>query len=189
MQCFNLPSEDKYGKTYEQAGKLILEVTHGKRAAALDFVRRVILAYVTGNDDLHLKNISVQRLPDNTLHYYDKLSPNYDCLFCDAFKADDAGMSLLALGLLHDPQDGDEHFTGMYQHYGYYTGYDFLELGRRLGLPEKPIRSFISKLQDQQRNMTELIKHSYMPDAMKARAGKLLASRIRVMQVTQSAVG
>ncbi len=46
--------------------KTILEVTNGKQAAALDFVRRVILAYVTGNDDLHLKNISVQRLPDST---------------------------------------------------------------------------------------------------------------------------
>jgi serine/threonine-protein kinase HipA len=30
MQCFNLPSEDKYSKTYEEAGKLILEVTNGK---------------------------------------------------------------------------------------------------------------------------------------------------------------
>ena len=188
MQCFNLPSEDKYGKTYEQAGKLILELTHGKQAVVLDFVRRVILAYVTGNDDLHLKNLSVQRLPANTRHYYDKLSPNYDCLFCDDLKAEDAGMGLLALGLLHDPQDGDEYFTGMYQHYGYYTGYDFLELGRRLGLPEKPIRSFISKLHDKQRNMTELINHSYMPDAMKARAGTLLASRIRAMQMTNSTV-
>jgi hypothetical protein len=116
MQCFNLPSEDKYSKTYEEAGKLILEVTNGKQAAALDFVRRVILAYVTGNDDLHLKNISVQRLPDSTSHHYDKLTPNYDCLFCEAFRADNPGMGLLALGLLHDREAGDEHFTDTYQH-------------------------------------------------------------------------
>jgi hypothetical protein len=36
--------------------------------------------------------------------------------------------------------------------------------------------------------MTEFINHSYMPDAMQARAGTLLAPRIRAMQMTQSAV-
>ena len=188
MQCSNLPSEDKYSKTYEEAGKLILDVTNGKQAAALDFVRRVILAYVTGNDDLHLKNISVQRLPDSTSHYYDKLTPNYDCLFCEAFRADNQGMGMLALGLLHDQEEGDEYFTDMYQHYGYYTGYDFLELGRQLGLQEKPIRTFISKLADSQGNIADLINHSYMPDEMKARASGLVDSRIRVMQITESTV-
>jgi serine/threonine-protein kinase HipA len=188
MQCFNLPSEDKYSKTYEEAGKLILDVTNGKQAAVLDFVRRVILAYVIGNDDLHLKNISVQRLPESTSRYYDKLTPNYDCLFCEAFREGDQGMGLLALGLLHDGEAGGEHFTEMYQHYGYYTGHDFLELGHRLGLPEKPIRTFIAKLKDKQQDIADLISHSYMPDAMKVRAGGLVASRIRVMQSTENLI-
>jgi len=43
--------------TYEESDKLIDKVTHEKQAAVLDFVRRVILAYVTGNNDLHLKKI------------------------------------------------------------------------------------------------------------------------------------
>ncbi len=105
-------------------------MTNGKQALVLDFVRRVMLAYVTGNDDLHLKNISVQRLADNNGHFYNRLSPNYDCLFCDAFRVGDSGMGLMALGLLHDQEDDDEYFTDVYEHYGYYTGYDFLELGR-----------------------------------------------------------
>ncbi len=186
MQCFDLPSDNKYDKTYEEAGKLILEVTNGKQAVVLDFVRRVILAYVTGNDDLHLKNFSVQRLTGNTSHFYDKLSPNYDCLFCDAFRTEDKGMGLLALGLLHDQEDGDEDFTKMYSHYGYYTGYDFLELGRRLGLQEKPIRTFINKLKTNQRKISDLINHSYMPDAMKARASALVESRIRAVQIVEA---
>lgn len=186
MQCFNLPSDDKYSKTYEEAGKLIFDITNGKQALVLDFVRRVMLAYVIGNDDLHLKNISVQRLSDNTSHFYDKLSPNYDCLFCDAFRTDDTGVGLLALGLLHDQEDGDEEFTDMYNHYGYYTGFDFLELGRRLDLQEKPIRTFIGKLKSSQRKVVELISHSYMPDNMKTRAIKLVESRIQAMQVIET---
>lgn len=186
MQCFDLPSEDKYNKTYEEAGKLINAVTNGKQAVVLDFVRRVILAYVTGNDDLHLKNFSVQRLADNTSRFYDKLTPNYDCLFCEAFRVGSSGLGLLALGLLHDQEDGDEHFTNMYNYYGYYTGYDFLELGRRLGLQEKPIRTFIGKLQSNQKKIADLINHSYMPDAMKARAINLVESRIQAMQVTEA---
>jgi len=186
MQCFDLPSDDKYDKTYEEAGKLINKVTNGKQAVVLDFVRRVILAYVTGNDDLHLKNFSVQRLVGNTNHFYDKLTPNYDYLFCDAFRTDDKGMGLLALGLLHDQEDGDEYFTDMYNHYGYYTGYDFLELGRRLGLQEKPIRTFINKLNVNQKKITNLIDHSYMPDSMKTRTIKLVESRIQAMQVVEA---
>lgn len=192
LQCAGLPSESKYHFSYEEAGKLIDKVTHGKQAAVLDFVRRVILAYVTGNDELHMKNFSVQRLADNTSHYYDKLTPNYDCLFCDAFNfcdvfnKEDKGMGLLALELLHDSNEGREHFTDMYNHYGYYTGYDFLELGWRLGLQKKPIRSFIAKLKDNQKKITDLIHHSYMPDAMKDRAAKLVEFRIKSMQTVDS---
>lgn len=185
MQCFDLESDSKYGKTYEEAGKLLNEVTNGKQAVTLDFVRRVILAYALGNDDLHLKNFSVQRLPDNTSLYYDRLTPNYDVLFCDAFRTDDSGMGLLALGLLHDTEDGDEDFTDLYNHYGYYTGYDFLVLGSRLGLKEKPIRTFLTKLKSKERQIIELISHSHMPDAMKNRASDLVKARIQALQITE----
>ena len=186
-QCFDLASDNKYDKTYEEAGKLINEITNGKQAVVLDFLRRIILAYAIGNDDLHLKNFSAQRLADNSGLYYDKLTPNYDCLFCDAFRTENTGMGLLALGLLLDPADGDEEFTETYQHYGYYTGYDFLELGSRLGLLEKPVRSFISKLRDNQRKMRDLISHSYMPTAMKHRAIDLMDSRVRALQIVEAA--
>lgn len=185
LQCFNMPSEGKYSKTYEEAGKLIQTVTGGKQAVVLDFVRRVIFAYLTGNDDLHLKNFSVQRLPENTSLYYDRLTPNYDCLFCDAFNADgtEKGLGQLALGLLLDPVDGDEQFSEAHDYYGYYTGVDFIELGKRLGIPEKPIIKFIDHLHRKQGDMLDLIQCSYMPEAMKERATTLLENRLRVLGI------
>lgn len=185
MQCFNLPGENKYSKTYEEAGKLIHQVTGGKQAPVLDFVRRVIFAYLIGNDDLHLKNISVQRLPNNTSLYYDKLSPNYDCLFCDAFNVEGSTSELgqLALGLLLDPDDGDEAFTAAHDLYGYYTGYDFLELGMRLNLPSKPVQKFLDSLQVKESEIFELIQRSYMPKLMKNRALSLTKDRLKALGI------
>ena len=190
LQCFGQSAEDKYGRTYEEAGRQVHKVTNGKLAVVLDFLRRVLLAWVTGNDDLHLKNFSVQRLPKNTSRYYDVLTPAYDCLFCDALGSAEQqyrGRDSLALGLLHDPKDGGEYLTGVYQHYGYYTGHDFLELGRRLGLPEKPVLTFIAKLVHNQQEIIDIIKHSYMPDDMKTRAAGTVAGRIQALQVLAAA--
>jgi len=185
LQCFDLPSEDKYSKSYEEAGKLIDKVSGGKKSVVLDFLRRVIFSYLIGNDDLHLKNISVQRLPDNKSHSYDKLSPNYDCLFCDAFNDDISGQGFLAIALLKDPVDGNEFFTNAYNYYGYYTAVDFLELGQRLELPKKTIVTFLNMIKSSQQKITDLINHSFMPTAMKARAKNIVNSRIKALSVLE----
>ncbi|MCV6621551.1 MAG: hypothetical protein OIF51_07325, partial [Cellvibrionaceae bacterium] len=85
--------------------------------------------------------------------------------------------------MLHDQEAGDEEFTDSYSHYGYYTGFDFLELGRRLGLQEKPIQTFITKLKTSQKTIIDLINRSYMPEAMKSRAVEMVESRIRAIQI------
>ncbi|TQV66498.1 hypothetical protein FKG94_27075 [Exilibacterium tricleocarpae] len=92
-------------------------------------------------------------------------------------------MGLLALGLLHDPDDGGEYFTEAFKHYGYYTGQDFVVLGSRLGLPEKPIRAFIRKLAIDQKKITDTINHSYMPDDMKGRAIQMVKDRMQALQL------
>ena len=185
LQCFNIPSEEKYRKTYEDAGKLLHLVTGGKQAVVLDFLRRVIFAYLTGNDDLHLKNLSVQRLPGNTSIHYDKLTPNYDCLFCDALSDNDnpTGLGQLALGLLRDPADGEEQFSVMHAHYGYYTGFDFIELGKRLGLPEKAVLKFIGLLDRRKTEIIDLIHRSYMPKQMQQRAAALVTARLGALRI------
>ena len=188
LQCADLNSGNKYELSYEEAGLLVNKVTNGKKAVVLEFVRRVIYAYMIGNDDLHLKNISVQRLPDNNTLYYDKLTPNYDCLFIDAFNSageQNRGLSSLALSLLYDPKDGGEQFTDMYQLYGYYTGHDFIELGKRLDLPEKPIITFIKKLNTERLKILEIISRSYMPQDMKDNAKNKVKERIRVLQIIE----
>ena len=151
-------------------------MTDGRQAAVLDYVKRVMHAYLIGNDDLHLKNTSLQKDPGNTSRFYDRLTPNYDCLFAGSFENRDVN-GFLALDLLVDG------FSEEYERYGFYTGHDFLELARRLGIPEKPIRSFIQGIEKKMPALSELVDHSYMPEPMKRTAETTVTDRLRALQI------
>jgi len=56
-------------------------------------------------------------------------------------------------------------------------------LGNRLKLPEKTIRSFITRLKNNQMKITEIIDHSFMPEDMKLRASALVEQRIQAILV------
>ena len=176
MQGFGMMSSLKYDESYEASGKLIHEMTNGKMSVVLDFVRRVIHAYLIGNNDMHLKNISLQKSPENTSRYYDKLTPNYDSLFTDGFEhVDNDGF--LALDLL------ESGFSEKYGNYGFYTGHDFIELGIRLNIPEKLIKKTIEDMANKKDALKEVVMHSHMPDGMKNRATELVNDRSQVLMI------
>jgi serine/threonine-protein kinase HipA len=174
VQGFGMASGGKYDKSYEAAGKLILEMTNGKMAIVLDFIKRVVHAYLIGNDDMHLKNISLQKDSDNTSRYYDRLTPNYDSLFTDAFENKNSE-GFLALELLEDG------FSENYQYYGYYTGQDFVDLGARLGISEKLMKKTIAAIVSKEKELLDVIRRSYMPSDMKIKANDLIGYRSRAL--------
>ncbi|MGD8175438.1 HipA domain-containing protein [Marinimicrobium sp. ARAG 43.8] len=176
LQAAGLPSEDKYRLSYEAAGHIISKATNGKPAPVLEMIKRVMLAYVMGNDDLHLKNLSLRRATPKAFYsYYDLLTPNYDVLFCGGFEHS-AQDSFLALDLL-----ANDDFTESYERLGFYTLKDFLELGRRLKIPERAINNFASKLVSLEDKAVTLIQNSFMPKAMRERAEVVVRERLNVM--------
>ncbi|MBU2453986.1 MAG: HipA domain-containing protein, partial [Proteobacteria bacterium] len=167
-QGFGMESEKKYSQSYEAAGKLVHKMTNGKAAVVFDFFRRVVHAFVTGNDDMHLKNLSLQKLPGNTGLYYDRMTQHYDCLFTQAF--DHISRSdVLALDLLAEEKDD------------VYTGYDFKLLGEKLGLREKLISNFIHDIIQKETALVDLINHSFMPDCMKTKAVSIVEQRMKAL--------
>lgn len=176
VQGFGMQSDKKYDRSYEEAGALILEMTNGRKTVVLDYLQRIMHAYLVGNDDMHLKNTSLQKDAGNSTRFYDRLTPNYDCMFTGAFENRDDG-SFLALDLFADG------FSEKYEEYGYYTGYDFIEFARRFGISGKPVRSFINVIERKMPELLDLIDHSYMPDAMKASAREQVIGRLRALQV------
>jgi serine/threonine-protein kinase HipA len=178
VQGFGMRSEDKYAYSYEKAGKLINTMTNGKASVVFDFFCRVVHAYIIGNDDMHLKNISLQKLPDNTGLYYDCMTPNYDSLFANAF--DNVFTSgCLALDLLEDEKNGI--FSKAYEKYGFYTGHDFSALGNKLGLRAKPVTTFINTVREKESVLVDLVSCSSMPDAMKKKAGLTISQRMKAL--------
>lgn len=182
LQIADRPARDKYRISYESAGELVDNATGGKQAAKLDLFRRILFAYATGNNDLHMKNISLHRLPDNQTDYFDKLTPNYDVLFVQAFVNAKHG-EFMACDLLTDPENGEEQFSEHYQHYGFYTGHDFLELGRRYGLPTKVAEKALHTQTSRQYDLLALIETSYMPDTMKQEATVLVRERSKGLTI------
>ena len=178
VQGFGMRSEDKYAYSYEKTGNLINAMTNGKASVVFDFLGRVVHAYVIGNNDMHLKNISLQKLPENTKLYYDRMTPNYDCLFTNAFDTV-SGSDFLALDLLEDEKNGI--FSKAYETYGFYTGHDFKMLGIRLGLRKKPVTTLINHIRKKEPLLMDLVRCSYMPEDMKKKTGLIISERIKAL--------
>ena len=181
-QGFNIPSKEKYGKSYEEALVLAYRMSGEKLSVVRDLYNRILFAYLIGNDDMHLKNISLIRHPDNRTPYYDELSPNYDQLFTKSF--DNAStIGFLALDLLKEEKEGE--YSSTYQCYGFYTGADFLILANRVELPEAAARSLINKYLNQQDVMEALVIRSYMPQTMKNKAASVLKDRLKALAIEE----
>jgi serine/threonine-protein kinase HipA len=178
-QGFGLASDAKYDRSCQEALQLMRDMSGGKAAVVLDGWKRIVHAYLIGNDDLHLKNLSLQRLPGNRSHHYDRLTPNYDSLATHAFP-NHSLLGALALDLLLEERDG--HFSESYQRRGFYARPDFLELGRRVGLRPLPMESFLGLIESRRLGLRALVQRSFMPEAMRSRVLEILEDRMRALR-------
>lgn len=173
----DLSKDNKYDSSYEAAGMLLQEVTGNKMAVQNEYFKRVLLSYLVGNDDQHLKNFSVIRQADNKSLTYDRLTPNYDILCTEFYQTDVIGQ--LAMPLLESEKKGN--FSEAHDYFGYYTKQDFMILAEKIGLrsaaAEKVIKSFEKKLE----LANEFIDRSYVPEHLKEKMKDLVASRYRAI--------
>ena len=73
-QAMALWPADKYNVTTEQAAAALLNLSAAPAVAARDIVRQVVFAWLSGNGDLHAKNMSVLDAPATG----QRISPAYD---------------------------------------------------------------------------------------------------------------
>ena len=179
-QGFSLSSREKYGKSYEEALEMVHAMSGGKLSVVRDLFNRIVFAYLIGNDDMHLKNISLIRYEGNRTPYYDGLTPNYDQLFASSFE-NSSKIGFLALDLFKEESEGK--YSILYQRYGFYTGGDFLLLGERAGLPQAAIRTVFRNYYQKQAQMEELILRSFMPSDMKEKAVSVIRDRLKALAV------
>lgn len=156
------------------------QVANGRKALVLEFIRRVMFCYYIGNSDAHAMNFSFMRPTEAGSTDADiQLSPIYDVLFTHAFPAE-GNLSALALDLLDDSKGG-EFFTPQFERLGFYSLADFIELGRRVGIPAKPIIKFAGQIIKGLPLHTALVERSHMPEEMKQAVCALLADRAKAL--------
>lgn len=127
--------------SYEHALK-VAHASCGYHAQVLrDGFLQVLMAYLIGNNDLHLKNISLVRpLDSDTASGFSKI---YDMVSVAPYKEYEG--SELSIWLM-ESEVKDAKSTSSYDHYGYYTEHDFVAFAAQLGLEHKAAKKLIHTL-------------------------------------------
>lgn len=88
-------TEAKYRGSYEQIGRAIIKYSVNPGIDIIDFYEQVVFSFLSGNNDMHMKNFSLFK--DPRLGY--KLSPAYDLLAAElVVEGDDEELALTLNG-------------------------------------------------------------------------------------------
>ncbi|RRA89295.1 HipA domain-containing protein [Paenimyroides viscosum] len=93
-QLSELLTEQKYKSSYERVGKIIRKYAANPGLDAIRYYRLVLFSFLTGNNDMHLKNFSLVHTQNGVL-----FSPAYDLINVNLiFPADEEEMALTLAG-------------------------------------------------------------------------------------------
>lgn len=135
--------------SYETVLKRLSEAAGNSKAVTLKLFLQVVFCHIVGNNDLHLKNFSLMRKPNNQTTTMDMLTPIYDVLSLAPFPKFDSAC-FMSIGVLATEEGDEGYFSRAYDWFGYYTKEDFVQLGVNIGLPqplvEKQMQQLTSKI-------------------------------------------
>lgn len=161
MSDFGFLTEQKYKGSYEKVGKLVAQYCTNRGLDTLNFFELVLFCYLTGNNDMHLKNFSVIHHLDHTI----SLTPAYD---------------LLNVNLLF-PSDADELALTLNGRKRKIVKDDFNAFASGLNLQEKAVSNIYAKFINGRRKMEEVIKSSFLPDNWQQRYLEIWDSKVRIL--------
>ncbi|RYY02301.1 MAG: type II toxin-antitoxin system HipA family toxin [Gammaproteobacteria bacterium] len=169
LAVFNRPNVNeniKYQGSYEEVAHTLKKI--GGAQLAEEFIKRVISAYLIGNGDYHLKNISIIYAQDGI-----ELSPVYDAVNTHVYGDTDH----LCLDLfLNEPdiETFDDHFCLKKK--------DFVALANQVEVPPKIIIEFIEiDIVNNLDKIFALIQNSMLDDSQKENYKALIEERIRYL--------
>ncbi len=155
------PTEYKYKGSYEQIAKAIAQYSSTPKLDLTNYMQLLLFCFVTGNNDMHLKNFSLYR----PFGKY-QLSPAYDLL--NVAIANPKDKEELAL-----PLSGRKTKV----HMG-----DFLNAAKTMGLEENVTQRLIASLQKALPKWQALIQDSFLSEGMKGAYLELITSRLARLQ-------
>lgn len=162
-QLTERPTEKKYFGSYEQIGKLIRRYARFGGVDALRFFEEVLFCYLTGNNDMHLKNFSLLREPDGAWN----LSPAYD----------------LVPVQIHLPKDSEELALTLNGKKRRLVSDDFAAFAASLHLTDTQFKRAVRRLTGRlAETLDETLARSFLRQEFQSKVRSLVASRLRVFE-------
>lgn len=135
------PTEYKYKESHEQITKTILQYSYTPKLDLTNYIQLVLFCFVTGNNDMHLKNFSLYR---PTERY--NLAP-----------AD----NLLNVAIAN-PKDKEKMALTLSGKKSKLRMNDFLNAAKKMGLKENVVRRLITGLHNALPKWQQLIQESFL---------------------------
>jgi serine/threonine-protein kinase HipA len=151
-----LGEDDKYSGSVERIGKKIRELSSVPGLDVQLFFERVLLNFLLGNGDAHLKNFSMLETDEGGL----RLSPAYDIVCSKAVipKETDCALTLNGKSDKIIPRD-------------------FERLGEALKIPTKPVSDIFKQFNQGYPMMLEEIQHSRLSAELKDKVRQIIEGR------------
>ena len=139
-QVLDLWPADKYNVSMERCANALADLCAARPIAARDIFRQTVFAWLTGNGDLHAKNISVLQTPDGEW----RVAPAYDLPSTVPYR--DTTFAL--------PVGGKR--TGISRRV-------LIEFAARIGLREAAAQSALARLIDATADLDQLLENAGLP--------------------------
>ena len=156
------PTEYKYKGSHEQIAKVIKQHCDMPKLDLTNYMQVLLFCFVTGNNDMHLKNFSLYR-PSNGY----QLSPAYDLINV----------------AIANPEDKEELALSLSGRKSNLKLNDFLRSASTMGLEENVVLRLIDNMRKAIPKWTSLIHGSFLSEEMKDRYEQLIMSRMNRLQV------
>ena len=155
---------DKYKSSMEKVGKALHNYSGNTQLDKVFYFELAVFAFLTGNNDMHLKNFSMIESPSGWV-----LAPAYDLLNVAIVNPDDAEELALTL-------DGKKKKLRME---------NFERLGKTLELTDKQIEGVFKRMIKNKPMAIEWIDKSFLSGTMKEAYKNVLETRYEQLKLTQ----
>ena len=154
------PTEYKYKSSYEQIAKTIVAYSSMPKLDLVNFMQVLLFSFITGNNDMHLKNFSLYR--PKRLY---QLTPAYD---------------LLNVAIVN-PKDKEELALTLNGKKSRLKLSDFLKASATMGIEKNVTMQLIASMKNALPAWAELINNSFLSKDMKDAYLELIDKRIKAL--------
>lgn len=147
---------DKYKSSMEKIGKALGDYSNNTLLDKIFFMDLVVFSFLTGNNDMHLKNFSMIKQDGKWL-----LAPAYD----------------LINATIINPEDKEEMALSIQGKKNNLSKANFEAFGMGLGLTKKQLTGVFNRMQKNKINAIKWIESSFLSNSMKSKYLNVLEER------------